>query len=170
MQRLAMGIASSKASRKTTAASGPKLADSMAEGRAVGTSIKGTSPLVSATAPWPGPAASSDPHRQGHDPLARFDRGERRDARADGAAVDMHGAGTALRKPAAEARALEPEIVAQRVKQRYVGIVDRDRHRPAIHVEGLGGHSDCSRGSCAVWAGSPRASASSDAAPPLRTH
>src|SRR5262249_34073695 len=60
---------------------------------------------------------------------------QRRDARAHGLAVDMHGAGAALTKPAAEARAMQREIVAERVEQRHVGIIDGDRDRLAVDVE-----------------------------------
>ena len=39
-----------------------------------------------------------------------------------GCAVEMHGAGAALREPAAEMRIVEADVVAQRVEQRHVGI------------------------------------------------
>jgi hypothetical protein len=44
-------------------------------------------------------------------------------------------AGAALRQPAAEARAVQREVVAQRIKQRHVGIVDGDPDRLAVHVQ-----------------------------------
>src|SRR5262249_3903377 len=50
-------------------------------------------------------------------------------------AVDVNRAGTALRQPAAEARAVQREVVAQRIKQRHVGIVDGDPNRLAVHVQ-----------------------------------
>ena len=48
-------------------------------------------------------------------------------------AVDVHGAGAALAEPAAEARALQREVVAQHVEQRGVGI-DVDRARLPLTV------------------------------------
>ena len=47
----------------------------------------------------------------------------------------MNRAGAALAEPAAEARPVQPEIVAQRVEQRHVGIVDGDPDRLAVDVE-----------------------------------
>ena len=65
--------------------------------------------------------------RQRHD-LGVADRRQRRDAGADRLAVEMHGAGAALREPAAELRIVEPDVVLQRIEQRHVGIgVDRVR-------------------------------------------
>jgi hypothetical protein len=51
----------------------------------------------------------------------------------------MHGAGAALREAAAEMRIVEPEIVAQRVEQRHVGI-GVDRLDLAVHVEIYSSH------------------------------
>ena len=56
-----------------------------------------------------------------------------------GCAVEMHGAGAALRQPAAELRIVQPDVVAQRVEQRHVRI-GVDRVRLAVHVEGYSGH------------------------------
>src|SRR5258707_3698377 len=50
--------------------------------------------------------------------LAARRRRERRDAGADGGAVEMDGAGTALREAAAEMRVGKAEIAAQGVEQR----------------------------------------------------
>ena len=61
-----------------------------------------------------------------HHLLLRGQGRERRHARAHRLAVDVDRAGTALRQPAAEARAVQREVVAQRIKQRHVGIgIDR---------------------------------------------
>ena len=53
--------------------------------------------------------------------LLAFGKGERRDAGMDGIAVHDDGAGAALGQPAAEFRATQAKIVAQRVKQHAVG-------------------------------------------------
>src|SRR5262249_50437943 len=47
----------------------------------------------------------------------------------------MDRASAALREPAAEARAVQREVVAQRIKQRHVGIVDGDPDRLAVDVQ-----------------------------------
>ena len=60
---------------------------------------------------------------QRDDLVAVADRGQRQHARAHGLAVDVHGAGAALREAAAEARPVQSEIVAQHIEQRHV----RDR-------------------------------------------
>src|SRR5262249_17764163 len=67
----------------------------------------------------------------------RRDARQRRDAGTHRLAVDVDRAGAALAEPAAEARPLEPEIVAQHVEQRHLGVVDGDGDRPAVDVEGL---------------------------------
>jgi len=54
--------------------------------------------------------------------FAIADRRERRDAGADRLTVKMHGAGAALRQPAAKMQIIQTESVAQRVKQRHVRI------------------------------------------------
>src|SRR6266542_4229878 len=51
----------------------------------------------------------------------------------------MHGAGAALRQPAAEMRVIQRQLVAQRVEQRHVGI-GIDRLDLAVHVEVYSGH------------------------------
>src|SRR3954447_8736882 len=66
--------------------------------------------------------------------LAVAHRRHRRDAGAHRLPVDMHGAGAALREAAARVRIVEPEIAAQRVEQRHVGI-GVDRLNLAVHVE-----------------------------------
>src|SRR5581483_6279741 len=58
-----------------------------------------------------------------------------RDAGAHRLAVEVHGAGAALRQPAAEMRIVQPEIVTQRVKERHVRI-GVDRVILAVDVEG----------------------------------
>ena len=68
------------------------------------------------------------------DHLAIAHRRDRGDAGADRLAIEMHRAGTALREPAAEMRIVEPEIVAQRIEQRHVGI-GIDRVDLAVDVE-----------------------------------
>src|SRR5262249_32826668 len=73
------------------------------------------------------------------DDLAAAHRRHRRHAGAHRLAVDVHGAGAALRQPAAEMRVVERELVAQRVEQRHVGI-GVDRVDLAVHVEGHSGH------------------------------
>src|SRR6185369_1469222 len=64
-------------------------------------------------------------------------RGHRQHARAHRLAVQVHGAGAALRQTAAEMRVVEAEIVAQRVKQRHLGL---GVHRNALAVDG---HPEC---------------------------
>ena len=71
------------------------------------------------------------------DLLLGRERRQRRDAGAHRLAVDMHRAGAALREPAAEARPVQREIVAQRIEQRHVGIVDVDRDRLPLTVSDL---------------------------------
>ena len=73
------------------------------------------------------------------DHLAVAHRRDRRDAGADRNPVEMHRAGAALRESAAEMRIVEPEIVAQRIEQRHVGI-GIDGMALAVHVEGYSGH------------------------------
>src|SRR5262249_25950205 len=73
------------------------------------------------------------------DDLAAAYRRDRRHAGAHRLAVDVHGAGAALRQAAAEMRIVERELVAQRVEQRHVGI-GVDRVDLAVHVEGYSGH------------------------------
>ncbi len=72
-----------------------------------------------------------------HDLLLGGERGQRHDSGAHRLAVDLHGAGAALRHAAAEARAAQGEVVAQRVEQRHVGIVDGERFPLAVDVECL---------------------------------
>src|SRR3989442_11159094 len=54
-------------------------------------------------------------------------------ARAHRLALEMHGAGAALREPAAEVRIVQAEIVAQRIEQRHLGL---RVHRNALAVHG----------------------------------
>src|SRR5580700_10176941 len=70
------------------------------------------------------------------DDLAVADRRDRRDAGADRLAVEMHGAGAALGKPAAEMRIVQAEIVTQRVEQRHVVVRLYGAHL-SIDVEGI---------------------------------
>src|SRR5216683_8250265 len=67
--------------------------------------------------------------------LAAGDRRERGDAGANGSAVEMHGAGAALREAATEMRVRETEIAAQGIEQRHLGI-GFDRRRLAVELEG----------------------------------
>src|SRR5713226_8474618 len=60
---------------------------------------------------------------------------DRKRARTYRLAVDMHGAGTALAKAAAEARAMQSEIVAQGVQKRHLRVVHLDGGDLAVHVE-----------------------------------
>src|SRR5262249_54316142 len=66
--------------------------------------------------------------------FAIADGGNRRHAGTDRLAIEMHRAGAALRKPAAEMWIVEPDVVAQRIEQRHVGI-GIDRMDLAVHVE-----------------------------------
>src|SRR5262249_5508624 len=50
-------------------------------------------------------------------------------------AVDVDRAGATLREPTSEARAMQREVVTQRVKQRHVRIVDGDPDRFAVDVQ-----------------------------------
>ena len=53
----------------------------------------------------------------------------------------MDGAGTALRKAAAEARIAHAEIVAQGIEQRHLRIVELDRMRLPVDLQANGlGH------------------------------
>src|SRR6266850_3360817 len=54
-------------------------------------------------------------------------------------AVEMHGAGAALREPAAEVRVVQAEIVAQRIEQRHLGLRVH-RNALAVHGEPIRGH------------------------------
>src|SRR5207237_8555769 len=47
---------------------------------------------------------------------------DRQDARAHRLALDVHGASTALREPAAEVRVVQAELAAQCVEQRHLGL------------------------------------------------
>src|SRR5437660_6105459 len=67
----------------------------------------------------------------------------------------MHGAGAALRQPAAEMRVVQRQLVAQRVEQRHVGI-GIDRLDLAVHVEIYSGHG-CSLGCRKAWPARVRA-------------
>ena len=71
--------------------------------------------------------------------FAVTDRRERRHARADRLAIEVHGAGAALREPAAEVGVAHLEIVAQSVQQRHVRI-GVDRYRAMID-DGLLDHA-----------------------------
>src|SRR5215470_4585459 len=51
------------------------------------------------------------------------ERAGRRRAGAEGATIHQHGAGAALAEPAAQARAGQPEVVAQDVQQRHVRVI-----------------------------------------------
>ena len=64
-----------------------------------------------------------------------------------GNAVDMHGAGAALRQAAAELRVVQAEIVPQCIEQRHVRI-GFDRLGLAVDIEGklLGHRSSSSQG------------------------
>jgi hypothetical protein len=58
-------------------------------------------------------------------------------ARAHGLSIDVNSAGAALAKPAAETRATQPEIVSQGIEKGHLRVVDRDRDRLSVDVEGL---------------------------------
>src|SRR2546428_6947387 len=62
-------------------------------------------------------------------------RGVRERAGAHRLAVDVHRAGAALREAAAEARAVQTEIVPQGVEQRHLRIVNVDRALLAVQDE-----------------------------------
>src|SRR5437667_10785178 len=47
----------------------------------------------------------------------------------------MDGAGPALTQATAKAWPVQPEVVAQRVEQRHLPVVGRDRRRPAVQIE-----------------------------------
>src|SRR5580692_11753225 len=64
------------------------------------------------------------------------DVADRRDAGARWLTVEMHGAGAALRKAAAEVRIVEAEIVSKRVEQRHVR-VGFDGLNLAVDVKGI---------------------------------
>src|SRR5215831_20591504 len=83
---------------------------------------------------------------ESHDLLLCRDLRQRRDAGTHRLAVDMYRAGAALTEPAAKARAMQRQVVAERVKERHVGIIDRDRDRLAIDVERFALSHVCSPG------------------------
>src|SRR5262249_8101343 len=85
-------------------------------------------------------------------------RRHRRHAGSHRLAVDVHGAGAALRQAAAEMRVVERELAAQRVEQRHVGI-GIDGLDLAIHVEGHSGHGCMSPWGCRELPMGHRASA-----------
>src|SRR5262245_56502880 len=58
--------------------------------------------------------------------LASADSGERRDAGACRLPVDEDGAGAALAEAAAETRIVQAEVIAQRIEERHVWVVDLD--------------------------------------------
>src|SRR5436190_23181532 len=63
----------------------------------------------------------------------------------------MDRARTALAEAAAEARPMQFEIIAQRIEQRHVGVVDRYRDRLAVDIKGFGySHETPPLGSAAV--------------------
>src|ERR1700678_1414941 len=64
------------------------------------------------------------------------DVADRRDAGARWLTVEMHGAGAALRKAAAEVPVVEAEIVSKRVEQRHVR-VGFDGLNLAVDVKGI---------------------------------
>src|SRR5262249_234949 len=74
----------------------------------------------------------------GRDLACRY-RVDRRDAGTHRPTVDEHGAGAALRQPAAELRAIELEVVAKHVKQRRVRL-GRNRTAHAIDFD-VDGHA-----------------------------
>src|SRR5690348_14437339 len=68
---------------------------------------------------------------------AGADRRHRRDARADRLTVKMHGAGAALRQPAAEMRIIQIEIVAQHIEKRRVRVAVTEWTVPLTLSENL---------------------------------
>src|SRR6516164_134616 len=67
--------------------------------------------------------------------LLEFDCGNRRDTRTNSDAIDVNRAGTALAKSAAEARAVQSQIVTKCIEQRHLRIVIFHRRWLAIDVE-----------------------------------
>ena len=59
----------------------------------------------------------------------------RKYAGTDCVAVEMHRASTTLAESAAEARAVQADIVAQRVQERHRWIVDGDAGGTAVDIE-----------------------------------
>src|SRR6266550_1699800 len=70
-----------------------------------------------------------------HDFLA-FHRPHGGNAGADRASIDMDRAGAALPEPAAESRIDQAQLVAQGIQERHGGVIDLDRSRLAVDVEG----------------------------------
>src|SRR6185312_14343531 len=64
-----------------------------------------------------------------------LDAGDRRDTRAHRFAIDMDRAGAALAEAATEMRIGQPELVAQRVEQRHLRVVDRHLMGLAVDLE-----------------------------------
>src|SRR5215510_4675665 len=71
------------------------------------------------------------------DLLCRREARERHLAGAHRLAIDMYRASAALAEPAAEARAPEREIVAQRIEERHLGIIDGDPDGFSVDVQQL---------------------------------
>src|SRR5437764_8155421 len=69
-----------------------------------------------------------------HEFLPRGGR-HRHGAGTHGLAVEVHRARAALTQPAAEARSMHPEVIAQRIEQRHLRIVGRDGRRLAVEIE-----------------------------------
>src|SRR5262249_51472306 len=79
--------------------------------------------------------------------LGAVEAADRRDAGADRLAVDMHGAGAALRDPAAELAAGQSDLLAQHPEKRHLaldiepmrGPVDLDRDHDAVPLRACSG-------------------------------
>lgn len=73
---------------------------------------------------------------KGHYLLRRRQRGHGNHAGLHRLAIDMDRAGAALAKPAAKARTIQIESIAQNEEQRHAGIIDLDRDRLPVDMKG----------------------------------
>ena len=67
--------------------------------------------------------------------LSLADCRKRRNAGAYRGTIQVHRASTALAQPAAEARRVQSQVVAQGVEERHVGIIDRQALGLAINMQ-----------------------------------
>jgi hypothetical protein len=58
----------------------------------------------------------------------------------------MHRAGTALSETTAKARPVQTKLVPENIEKRRIGVIDGDRYRPAVHVQGCWRHGTSARG------------------------
>ncbi len=80
-----------------------------------------------------GPLGSSEPFQSNHLSVAHRRHGS--NARADRVTADVDRAGAALAKTTSKSRAVQAQIVTQRIEERHVRVVDRDLGGLSVDVE-----------------------------------